>query len=340
MEIWQYIVHIHRTPDWTALTVFWGSVFALVLFTWLQLRLARAKRKADAVLGAVQEIMGDLRGLRGEMDALDRRMQKRLDSRAGELDERITKKVNQRGDLIEERLEQRAASLSDTISALEARVSGFREKWEALWERVREVENRIPGLFDRLDEFRGSLARTFQVELEGVLSSFDNSMAAILDQMKADLQMGVSRVESIENMVRSRESAERNLLGPAPAVEPTPDEEEVKEEYEEEEWEQKAEELTEQAPEQEDKALEVELVELRKDLTAEEEGSPFDLAEPEEFEKQSLRDELAEISGELSYEEIEESVESQQAPASEEQDSFGAGVPSPDESETEKEEEE
>ncbi len=106
-----------------------------------------------------------------------------------------------------------------------------------------EVEGRIPNLFDRLDDFREALGRTFQVEINSVLSSFDSSLGAILQQMKSDLQLGLSRVESLESMVRSRERAEKSLLGtPEGAAAPLPNSLE-EEEQEFAEWEAEAKEL-------------------------------------------------------------------------------------------------
>ena len=70
-----------------------------------------------------------------------------------------------------------------------------------------------------LEDFRDTLAKTFQVELGSVLNSFDNSVGAVLHQMKSEMQIGISRVESIEGMVRSRQAAGRSLLGAADQLE-------------------------------------------------------------------------------------------------------------------------
>ncbi|MHC4481705.1 MAG: hypothetical protein ACYS1C_12155, partial [Planctomycetota bacterium] len=138
---------------------------------------------------------------------------------------------------------------------------------------INDVDGRIPGLFDRIDEFRETLARAFQVELNSVLSSFDSTVSGILEEMKSELQLGIGRIESIENMVHSRQGAGRTLLGVAeepelpegpgeegelelpedPGEEEGPELPEGPSEEEEqfEEWEQEAKELAEREEDEE-----------------------------------------------------------------------------------------
>ena len=240
---WHYLVQIHQTGDWPALLRFYGIVVAVILFLWLQVLLVRGRMLAVRALERTRELTESLQALRAEADELERRMEKRLDTRAGDLDARMTKKMDQKGDLIQERVEQRAADLSDAIHRLESRVARASEDVGRFRDRVDEVEGRIPNLFDRLDDFREALGRTFQVEINSVLSSFDSSLGAILQQMKSDLQLGLSRVESLESMVRSRERAEKSLLGtPEGAAAPLPNSLE-EEEQEFAEWEAEAKEL-------------------------------------------------------------------------------------------------
>ncbi|MGD2174696.1 MAG: hypothetical protein PVJ27_04775 [Candidatus Brocadiaceae bacterium] len=272
MNVWDYVVQIHRTGDVQALVLFWGVAAVVVLFVVLQVLLIRSRGVAVRAMNTVRDLADDMRNLRRELDELERRMEKRLDSRAAELDARMTKKLDQKGDLIQERLEERSSSLSDAISSLDGKVGQARQQMEAFRQRVDDVEGRIPGLFDRLDEFRDTLAHTFQAELGSVLTSFDNSMSAILQQMKAELQMGVSRIESIENMVRSREQAERSLLGPPEAAEPA-------EEGEFEEWEREAKELAEQPEESLEEELSEMAVEDDEEFTAEAEEDVEDESE-------------------------------------------------------------
>ncbi|MFO8006675.1 MAG: hypothetical protein R6V05_02970 [Candidatus Brocadiia bacterium] len=247
MVIWDYLVHIHRVGDIRALVIFWGCVAALIVFVILQILLARAKGVARRALGTARDASDEVRRLVRELDELERRMEKRLDARARELDERMTKKLDQKGDLVQERIEQRAGSLSDDINGLEGRVRQAEEDVAGFRRRVKDVENRIPNLFDRLDEFRETLGKTFQAELGSVLNSFDNSVSSILSQMKSELQMGISRIEGIENMVRSRESAEHSLLAPGlPEAAPQQESTEKDEQSGFEAWEEEAKQLAEE----------------------------------------------------------------------------------------------
>jgi DNA repair exonuclease SbcCD ATPase subunit len=245
-DLFHYVARIHQSADWPALLGFYGLVLAAILLICLLILLLRGRALASAALQHAGRLGEDLHGMRAEIDELERRMEKRLDSRASDLDARMTKKMDQKGDLIQERVEQRASSLSDTMHRLESRAARASEDVERFRARVDEVERRIPNLFDRLDEFRETLGRTFQVELNSVLNSFDSSLVSILQQMKSDLQLGLSRVEGLEAMVRSRERAEKSLLGAAEGAAPPLPGSLEEEEKEFAEWEQQAKELAEQ----------------------------------------------------------------------------------------------
>jgi len=249
MQIWDWIVSIHRGGDWGPPVLFWLAVIAVVVFVLLQLLLVKGRQKAGRALTAVRDLLDDMRALQHRLNELESHFEKRIDDRDGQIDARVTRKIDSKADLLEERIDQRSGSLSDAMTKLDSRVSYADEELNRFRERVSEVENRIPNLFDRLEEFRAVLAKTFQAELGSVLSSFDSSVSGILEQMKAELQMGISRIESIEGMVRSRDRAERSLLG-------VPDEVALpgapEDEGEFEEWEQQAKEMADsEEPEEE-----------------------------------------------------------------------------------------
>ncbi len=291
MHIWEFLVDIHR-GDWTALVIFYSAVVGMILFVLLQLLLVRSRRAALKALATVRDLLED-------MKALESRMEQALQSREGELDARMTRKIDQKGDLMQERIEQRSAALSDSISKLDSRAGRAEDQVQQFRERIAEVESRIPNLFDRLDEFRNTLAKTFQVELSGVLNSFDNSMGAVLQQMKSDLQLGISRIEGIEGMVRSRERAERTLLGaPGEGALPEPAGEE---EGEFEEWEQQAKELAESEEPEEDSD---EVVQAALLATEEQEDQyPAEMGESEEDSNEEVQAALlaTEAEGEDQY---------------------------------------
>jgi len=238
MGIWEYLVEIHQTQNWQALVLVYGVVVACVLFVCLQLLLMRSRRLALKAVDICRKMMADMQALESQMDEQERRMDGRLDTRIGELETRMTRKMDQKSDLIQERLDRRTADLNDRIVQVEDRMSTAQEDVGRFREQLAEVEARIPGLFDRLDEFRETLGKTFQAEISSVLNSFDNSMTGVLQQMKSELVMGISRIESIESMVRSRHRAERTLLG-EPEVPEVVEEDEGKFA----EWEEEAKEL-------------------------------------------------------------------------------------------------
>lgn len=263
MRLWEYIVRIHQGPDLQALVTFYGIVAAALILLLLLWWISRSRREARNAMQTVGFLKDDMKALQGRLDELERRIEDRIDSRASELNARVAKKLDQKGDRLQERVEERASALSERIAGVESRTQKVTEDVERFRERVDEVEARIPNLFDKLDEFQETLSRTFQAEMNSVLNSFDNSLASLLQQMKSDLQLGISRIEGIESMVRSREEAERNLLGPA--RETTPQTALEEEEGEFAEWEEEAKELEQMAPEEGEEAAEEELEEETED---------------------------------------------------------------------------
>ena len=243
VELWQSLVDIVVQGTLEHRLILASALVLFAFFVCLQLLLIRGRRLAVDALREVRELVKDVRALEDDLAEQENRIERRLDARTADLDARMTKKVDQKGDLIQERLEEQSARHAAAAGALEARVVRATEEVDRFRERVTDVEGRIPGLFDRLDEFRDTLAKTFQAELGSVLASFDTSVSSILAQMKSELQMGVGRIESIESMVRSRERAERTLLGSGHGA--ALDEGEAGEESQFEEWEQQAKELAE-----------------------------------------------------------------------------------------------
>jgi len=125
----------------------------------------------------------------------------RQEKRIAEVEAKLTQKVH-----------ERTATISDTVDGIESRSRQMQQQADAFRRRVDEVEDRIPNLYDRMEEFRNTLATIFQNELGAVLGSFDTSVSAVLAHMKSDLHMGIARIEDIEQMVKSRDEASRNLL--------------------------------------------------------------------------------------------------------------------------------
>ena len=211
--LWRTLVDMHMSGDARSLVLLYGVAVGVIVFVCLQVMLVRGRRLALTALRAARDLVKDVRALEDQLDELGNRVERRLDSRTADLDARMTKKLDQKSDLIQERLDQQSGRLAESISGLEGRIGRANDEIVRFRDRVTDVEDRIPGLFDRLDDFRDALAKTFQAELGSVLTSFDASISSILAEMKSELQLGVSRIESIETMVRSRERAERTLLG-------------------------------------------------------------------------------------------------------------------------------
>ena len=121
---------------------------------------------------------------------------------------------------LNERMDEQTDAAVEAALAADGRARDALREAQGMQERVDDVERRIPTLQEKLEHFRLTLASIFQNELGAVLSSFDSSVSAVLEHMKADLHMGVARIETIEEMVQSRQKAGRALLcsGEAPAL--------------------------------------------------------------------------------------------------------------------------
>ncbi|NLW51195.1 MAG: hypothetical protein GXY85_10205 [Candidatus Brocadiaceae bacterium] len=112
-----------------------------------------------------------------------------------------------------DRMDAQAQAAAEAALAADGRARDALREAGSIQRRMVEVEGRIPSLQEKLEHFRRTLACIFQNELGAVLSSFDSSVTAVLEHMKADLHMGVARIETIEEMVHSRQKAGRALLG-------------------------------------------------------------------------------------------------------------------------------
>jgi hypothetical protein len=192
-----------------------------------------ARKAADAVRG----LIADMKSVQQQLQELETQVDKRVDGAAADLDAQVRTRLDEQGAAMEERLAAGRRELDESLKRVEALVSGTGEDIAGLRQRLDDVEARVPGLLEQLEELREALGRTLQTELKGVLSSFDSSVAGILEQMKAELQTGISRIEGIEQMVRGREEAERALLAAG--------DEDEEEPSRFEEWEQEAKDLAE-----------------------------------------------------------------------------------------------
>ncbi len=215
MGIWDWLVQIHAGGEVGALVLFWGTVLALILLAVLQVSLLQERGQGAKAFQIAREAPEQLKRLSRRMDELEQRMKRRLEARFSEMQNRATIRINRRGDVLQQGLEEQSASLSDSIGQLEPRVAGAAEEIERFRSRLRDVEDRTSNLLERLARFRGTLASTFNAELDGVLGLFDNSISGILRQIRSELQLGVRRMENVEGLVQSRHRRDRSLLGPA-----------------------------------------------------------------------------------------------------------------------------
>jgi len=208
MHAWEYILRIHRNVDLDALIVFYGLAASILCFLILQLirtrKLGIAMRARQGVSRLAEEMEG-LKHQAGETQGrLERKVEEKLEEAHDEVSGRLAQELGQAQGRFEQRLQETDARRRELLAA----VDGLRE-------RIDEVQGAMPTLYEQLDQFRTTLSRVFRTEVGSVLSAFDNSVGAVLEHMKADLHMGLTRLEGIESMVQSRHKAEQALIGPA-----------------------------------------------------------------------------------------------------------------------------
>jgi len=222
--MWQSIAEFHRNADWLSLVQFYGAIVGGVGVVFLLIVWLRALGSARRGRERIEQLVEDLKQMHRNAGEAEYRLEQKLNDRMAELEERTARKIDQKSDsardrieqtesMLTRRLEERTAPVAEKVGSIEAQAQELIRQVDAFRHRVDEVETRIPNLYDRLEEFRQTLARIFQSELGSVLESFDGSVSAVLNQMKTDLQMGIARIEGIESMVRSRQRAEHVLLG-------------------------------------------------------------------------------------------------------------------------------
>jgi len=227
-----YIVEIHRSGDLGGLILLYGGLMVGALVLALQVLWARSRR-FSRVLGQ------ELWLLRRQAEDRDRQLEKGLAALAlrtednfgrvkSGLEERIITLRDQMGGVelharrsLEEvstmrvRVDEATAGVAERMGVIDARAQRTLDEMEMMRQRVGDVEKGMPRLYEQLDEFRETLARIFRNELGSVFNSFDSSISAVLEHMKAELHVGINRIEGIEQMVHSRHQAEHTLLGPA-----------------------------------------------------------------------------------------------------------------------------
>lgn len=193
MSAWDVIVQMHRGVDWSLLGIFYGGIAAILIFAALQVIRSRQGAIAREARDRVAGFQERLEGLRSELQQAE--------------------------DSLKHRLTEGMAGLAGQIGSAEAKGVRAMGEIENVRRHMEQIEGSMPNLYDELKEFRDMLSRVFRNELGAVLNSFDGSLTAVLDHMKADLHMGISRIESIESMVKSRQWAEHALLPSAEADE-------------------------------------------------------------------------------------------------------------------------
>jgi uncharacterized protein YoxC len=214
-NVLNYIIELHTTGDWTALVQLYSFGVAFVILIILLARLSQGRSIAIDARRTGEKHEKNLADLNGRIDNLEATL-------GSKIEERLLGKVDNRLDSIEQRtqelyerqsdtLENRTSDLNQRLNEIAAKLEQTNAELKSVQHHVEEVENGMPSVFDRLEEFQHALARGYQSELSSVFESFDNAMGALLEQMKGELKGGLSRLEGIEGMIKSRKRAESQL---------------------------------------------------------------------------------------------------------------------------------
>jgi len=207
-SLWRYLVELFTSADRVTLLQFYSAAAIFLILILLLIRHGRGLRIASQASSRVADLDRKLSSLGSTVDRLEGEV-------GGELEARVQARVESRFDALEKRVQELHSRQSDLleerVSELGGRISQARAEVKALERRLSEVEDRMPGLFDGLGEFKKALAKGYQSELSSMLGSFDNAVKALLSQMKDELRGSLSRIEGIESMIRGRRSAEEDV---------------------------------------------------------------------------------------------------------------------------------
>jgi hypothetical protein len=237
VELWANLVQAHAALDWAALLPFYGILATAGLFGALMIRLVRQAAAGRKAADRIQTLERELKQLRG-LEEQTRQLRSDTGALQAQLDkgyESLRERVENQKDAVRTDIEELERGIRQDLEEVErtvrrkfedatTRAVRRMEKLEQDGEevlrqmesnnhRIASVEKRIPDIYEHLEDFRATLGRIFENELSAVLDSFDSSVTAVLDHMKGELEMGINRIEGIENMVHSRQRAERTLFG-------------------------------------------------------------------------------------------------------------------------------
>ena len=171
-SIWDLIVQMHVNTDWSALTVFYGGILLVGYLVVAEILRIRTNSTTHAVETRAEDLEEEIKNLRARQKRMVNYMKEQMDDQARE----------------------------------------HEWKMEELRRRMGNVEDRIPSLYDHLDEFRTTLSSVLEQELDSVMHSFDSSVDSVLDQMQEQLETGIKNIKGIKAMVRGRKKAEHSLL--------------------------------------------------------------------------------------------------------------------------------
>jgi len=212
---WKHLMELYASADRLTLLQFYCALEGFLLLVLLLVRHGRALQLASRVTRQAAEQAEELSQLRSAVEQLEGRVAEAVEVRAMErltprLDS-LDKRMQSLHSKQSEALEERAADLLARIGRVEANAESLRAELEALQRHLQELEDRLPGLFDRLGEFKRALARSYQKEISGMLGTLDNAVSSLLSHMRAELQTGLRRIDSIEEMMRTRERTEQDV---------------------------------------------------------------------------------------------------------------------------------
>ena len=199
-------------------------------------RNAEALQERLAALTA--EIEKRIAGIAAESEqrteALAAKLEGRMEEKAGKLEARRTQLMDQTLGEIERRqaegLQQHGrereallAGLGEKVAGLGARLDALASEMEGLHRKLSDLEGAVPAISKRIDAIRASAAQSRRSEIEELLGSFDTAASAVLGQIQKEIEAGLSRVGSIQQLIGRWEEGRRGVpqagAGPEGAAE-------------------------------------------------------------------------------------------------------------------------
>lgn len=125
--------------------------------------------------------------------------------------ERLTSHMDSFESTIAARIQQATAPIEERVTQGEREAAGLKAELGSLSGTIAEVQKALDRAVQRFEHFEEYFRSVFEKELRFAFRAFDETMSAVLKEMKGELMRGIARIDQIQSVVNSRTRAEAQL---------------------------------------------------------------------------------------------------------------------------------